>query len=171
MILKCDEPMGCADQGLRVVRTNGQVGKLRRTVTADAVSCDRLDAEFQFLCKQGQTRAGAKATAGMGVIKRAESAWRGRAVHRAGHYRRLGRGRKIFRGRTNYAAGKDSVAEGADDSKEFVVAVSGVGSSLKDKVRCLVYGVTRRVKRVKQTTASSRSVDKEVLGSSYHAGG
>src|SRR5712692_2662823 len=166
MILKCDEPMGCADQGLRVVWTNGQVGKLRRTVTADAVSCDRLDAEFQLLCQEWQTCAGAKATAGMGIIKRAESAWRGRAVHRAGHYRRRGWRWKVFCGRTNHAARKDSVAEGADDSKKFVVAVCGVGSSLKDKVRCLVYGVTRRVKRVKQTTASSRSVDKEVLRSS-----
>ena len=48
------QAMNRADQRFAAVRTEGQVGKLRRAVAADAVAGDSLDPSSAFLCAADQ---------------------------------------------------------------------------------------------------------------------
>src|SRR5437667_381335 len=57
MELQFPESMSRADQGLRAVGTERQIGQLRRAVTADAITSDSFDGEVQLFREQGHAQA------------------------------------------------------------------------------------------------------------------
>src|SRR5260370_16369023 len=134
---------------------------------SNALSGAPMRSGLQLLAKQGQTRAGAKAPAGFGVIKCADSASCSRAVHRAGQHCRRGWRRVVFGVRAHHPARINPVAERANDPEQFVMAEPGISSRLDDEVRCFVDGVSRSVNEVVQAAAVARSIEEGIPLRSY----
>src|ERR1700722_37734 len=167
--------MSGANERQRAIRTGCGVSKLRRAVAANAVSSDRFDAEVEFLVENRHQRAGADAAAGVAAVRGAK------AAHRCGRSRSAGYLRQWRHARdeasvvcvcSHHAARIAAVAEKAHDAEQLVVTPAGIGSRLEDEVRRLVHSIAVSVKRVVQTAARTRGVDKEVpCGGGCCAGG
>src|SRR6184192_1085631 len=158
--------MARADQSLRTVGPESEVGKLRRAEAADAVSANPLYAKIDLLVEQGPVSAGAETAASSSVVESPNAAGSGNCcgpggLARASH---LGSSRIHNIGarvRADNRTGKDAIAEGADDTKDLVVAKARIDGGLEDEVGSLVNTVARRVERVVETAAAPGALMKK----------
>src|SRR5450432_1233145 len=170
MELQPSKPVRRADQGLGAVGTRGQIGKLGGAVAADTIADDSLQAKIDLLGKQRDIQTGAHAATGGGTVASSGGAGSGGAIG-ARYYDWSYRFGKVAGGGAHHSARKDSVAEGADDAEQLIVAPARIRGGLEDKIRRLVDRVAGGIERVEETSALAWSVDKEILGSGSDAGG
>jgi len=140
MEFQSTQGLAAADQSECSVGTRSYVGKLRRAVPSNAVTPKEVDASVQFLVQERHPGVDAQAAADAAIVKCTGSRRSRRTIGWAGS------------GHGGCQTRINAITERPQNVIHFVVAPSRIGRGLEHEVRPLVECVTRRVKRVKQST-------------------